>query len=259
MVAVAGREDLLTPAVASSCTVLIAAASALPSLRERAGAEGVELLAFTDVETLRALDAITSRRPAIVALDRLFAATPRGAALINRIKADPALAHSEIRVISPDRNAVAVPAAVVAPPAPPAADVAPPAPAPAPAAQAPPASGASTEAAPAATDALDEHGTRRNQRTAIAGLPDIAVDGAAASLIDLNASGAQVLSPGVLKPNQRVRVTLSDAKGTVRINGTVVWATFEIPPGIGPRYRAGIEFSDPDIKAIAEYCRRQGQ
>ena len=126
--AAAGRENFLTAAVSLSCTVLIAAASALPALRERAGADGVELLAFTDVETLRALAAITSRRPSVVALDRLFAATPRGAALINRIKADPSLASSEIRVISPDRTAaIPQPAPPPGPPAPVVVETAPPA------------------------------------------------------------------------------------------------------------------------------------
>ena len=40
------------------------------------------------------------QRPALVVLERLFAATPRGAALINRIKSDPQLAHAEVRVMS---------------------------------------------------------------------------------------------------------------------------------------------------------------
>ena len=33
-------------------------------------------------------------------LERLFAATPRGAALINRIKTDPQVSQAEIRVMS---------------------------------------------------------------------------------------------------------------------------------------------------------------
>lgn len=232
MVAAAGREDLLTAAVPPSCTVLIAAASVLPALKERASANGGELLAFSDVDTLRALDAITTRRPSIVALERLFAATPRGAALINRIKADPALAGSEIRVVSHDPAPVAAPDTRTSG-------------TPAPAGE-----------PPSSPDALDEHGTRRAARVNIAGLPEITVDGNAASLVDLSAMGAQVLSPTVLKPNQRVRVAFSDKRGSIRMNGTVVWATFEIPPKVGPRYRAGIEFSDADARAIHAYCER---
>jgi len=90
-VAAAGRQDLLAVIVSHPCTVLIAAPALMPALTERTAAEGSELLVFPDSDALRALDVITKRRPAIVALDRAFAASPRGAALINRIKADPSL------------------------------------------------------------------------------------------------------------------------------------------------------------------------
>ena len=66
-------------------------ADLLPALKERVVDDGGELLAFTDTDALRALEVISRRRPRLVALERTFAATPRGAALINRIKADPAL------------------------------------------------------------------------------------------------------------------------------------------------------------------------
>ena len=86
--------------MSESCTVLIAAADLLPTLKLRAAETGGELLAFSDTEALRALDAISRRRPGVVALEQAFAATPRGAALINRIKADPTLGGSEIRVVA---------------------------------------------------------------------------------------------------------------------------------------------------------------
>ena len=90
--------------VLKACTVLIASADVLPTLKERTTSSDAELIAFTDAEALRALEAITNRKPALVALDRVFAGTPRGAALINRIKADPNLKQSEILVISPDSD-----------------------------------------------------------------------------------------------------------------------------------------------------------
>ena len=102
--AAAGRQDLLAVTVPHPCTVLIAAPALMPVLAERTATEGSELLAFPDSDALRALDVITKRRPAIVALDRGFAASPRGAALINRIKADPSLIQSEIRVVSHDSS-----------------------------------------------------------------------------------------------------------------------------------------------------------
>src|ERR1700704_6585072 len=71
-------------------------------LKERALDADGEVLAFSDTDALRALDVISRRRPRVVALERTFAATPRGAALINRIKADPTLSGSAIRVVSHD-------------------------------------------------------------------------------------------------------------------------------------------------------------
>src|SRR4029077_19974732 len=91
-----------SPPVPQQCTVLIAAPELMPALKDRAAVEGGELLVFTDADALHARAVITKRRAAMVALERAFAATPRGAALINRIKADPSLAHSEIRVVSHD-------------------------------------------------------------------------------------------------------------------------------------------------------------
>ena len=62
-----------------------------------------------------------------------------------------------------------------------------------------------------------------------------------------------MLSATVLKPNQRVRLTLPDAGGIIRISGTVAWATFEIPP----RYRAGIVFVGAgESAAIEAYALR---
>src|SRR5262245_50160665 len=91
-----------------TCTVLIAAADQLPVLKQKTTGLDGELLAFTDTDALLALEVITKRRPPIIVLERTFAATPRGTALINRIKADPTLESSEIRVMAPDSDAVRV-------------------------------------------------------------------------------------------------------------------------------------------------------
>lgn len=208
--------------------VLIAAAEALPSLKERVERDG-ELLAFTDVEALRALEVITRRRPAVVALEQVFASTPRGAALINRIKADPSLQATEIRVVSSDADAIKVVRS---------------------------AKGAA-RATPAAP--LDQRGTRRAPRVRISGHIGVLLDGNAAVIVDLSTVGAQVVSSTVLKPNQRVRMSMSDDHGAIRFNAVVAWASFEIPGGSGPRYRAGIEFLDADRTAVDAYSARHRQ
>src|SRR5215471_19205469 len=88
--------------MADACIVVIGAADALPTLKERASGRDGDVLTFSDAEALPALEAITARKPAVVIFERLFAATPRGAAMISRIKADRTLATSEIRVVSLD-------------------------------------------------------------------------------------------------------------------------------------------------------------
>ena len=205
------------------CTVLIAAPDLLPALRKRtAGADAHgELLTFANADALRALDVITKRRPAIVALERLFAATPRGAALINRIKADPTLAKSEIRVVSHDTDYTRI--------------------SPRRSSEVGPGTAAASASTPSLPEdvsapALDQRGTRRAARFRIAPPLDVAVDGNPAARIDLSTVGAQVVS--------------------LRFNGAVAWASFEIPPKGGPRYRAGIEFLDADASSVDAYCSR---
>ena len=94
-------------------TVLIAAPEHLQALKEREDFSGAQT--FSDAEALRALEVITRKRPDVVALERVFAATTRGAALINRIKADPKLSACEIRIVAHDsgysRVAAGAPAA----------------------------------------------------------------------------------------------------------------------------------------------------
>jgi len=205
----------------SSSIVLIGPADALPALRERL-ASGAELRTFSSEDALVALEHIIRYRPRIVALDHEFSIGPRGTALIHRLKDDPALADCEVRVMARDPSRSAASTRPDAAPSP-----------------------AGREAVPV----LDTRGTRRAPRVRMAEGVRIQVDGGAATLVDLSAIGAQVVSAAVLKPNQRIRVVLGDPPGQARLTATVQWASFEMPKGMSPRYRAGIEFvaADPTI------------
>ena len=261
MVAAPGRQDLLKPFVSDSCAVLIAASDLLGALEERAADLEGEILSFPDADALLALEVITKRRPRVVMLERTFAATPRGTALINRIKADAALVDAEIRVASADGEYMRVvprPSGVG------------PKPLQGPGSPGSLASGLSTSSAlsparaaepftgqaPTTTavevqaQPLDQRGTRRAPRFKIAAHVDILVDGNVASLVDLSLIGAQVVSQTILRPNQRVRLALTDDVGNVRFNASVAWASFVMPPKFGPRYRAGLEFVDADANAV---------
>lgn len=211
----------------AACTVLIGAVDLLPALVHRIGQAPGDTLSFAETDALQALATITSRRPPVVAIETEFAATPRGAALINRIKADPALVQTEIRIVAIDADPVVV-------------------------------LRTTGEAATGQTQppALDQRGTRRAPRYRVSGQVEVLVDGNLATLVDLSTIGAQVLSPTVLKPNQRLRMSLSDDLGAVRFNAAVAWASFEIPRNVAPRYRAGIEFIDADKAAVSAYLAR---
>jgi hypothetical protein len=78
-------------------TVLIAPADHLAGLQEQRGLKGAQVFADTDAHT--ALEVITRDRPKIIAIERDFASSRRGVALMNRIKANPALATTEVRIV----------------------------------------------------------------------------------------------------------------------------------------------------------------
>lgn len=212
--------------MSTPCTVLIGAVELHETLRQAAAADNNEILAFTDAEPLMALEAITARRPSVIVLERLFAATSRGAALIKRIKADPSLANAEIRIVS---GIMDIPLEVVPTP--------------------------SEHGDDAAAQSLDYRGTRRAPRFRMAEGTEAQVDGAIATVIDLSRLGAQILSPIPLKPQQRVRMILGDDLGLAKFSASVAWAAFEIPKGVS-RYRAGVEFSDAEASAIDAFCKR---
>ena len=214
----------------SPSIVLIGPADALPALRERLDS-GAELHQFTDQEALEALDHIIRNKPRIIALDNEFSTSSRGAALINRIKDDPSLVNCEVRVIAHDSALNRV------------------------AARRPPGHGAAI-AVEEPKAPLDQRGTRRAPRYRMKDGIEILVDGNAAALVDVSTVGAQVLCPSVLRPNQRVRMTLTDQKGAIRCNGSIAWASLELPKGLPPRYRAGIDMTGADPEAVKNFAER---
>jgi len=208
-----------------SSIVLIARSDLLISLSQGLDGTG-DVLAFSDTDALPALEAIAERRPTIVVLDRQFASTPRGSALISRIKADPALIGSEIRVVASEGDATDL-------------------------RQRRALSGAAIAGNP-----LDPFGTRRTERFPVDDLVEALVDGHTATVVDLSTTGAQVVSSKVLKPNQLVRVSLSDKEQVLRLDACIAWSSFEMPAVGEPRYRAGIEFLDANASALRAYSQR---
>ena len=215
----------------SSSIVLIGPADALPGLQQRLDPTA-DIQSFTESEALEALDYIIRSKPGLIAMQDEFSATSRGMALINRIKDDPNLSSCEVRVLARDaaqsrvavkRGGASGPAVAVDEPKP----------------------------------ALDVKGTRRAPRIRIKDGIEVAVDGNPAALIDLSTVGVQVVSATVLKPNQRVRVTIGEGKAAIRCSGAIAWAAFEMPKGMPTRYRAGIDFgTTADVDALGGFAKK---
>ena len=233
-----------------SSVVVIGASNLLSALCSHLSGEG-ELITFADTEPIQALQTILERRPSLIVLERLFAATPRGAALINRIKTDPHLGGAQVRVMShtgdytrqisrPGGVTSAIPAVETA------------------------SSGAQVIGEPSSAAIvtaepprpLDWHGTRRAQRFRLKPGVEIQLDGNAVAVIDLSTVGAQVLSATILRPNQKVRVTIPQEDTLVRCRGAIAWAKFELPQAASaPIYRAGVEFLDADSEFVEEFTK----
>jgi hypothetical protein len=214
------------------CIVLVAEARVLHALEQRFAGDR-PVLGFSGSDAVPALQAILTRRPQLVVLERAFATTPRGTAFISRIKADPSLEAVEIRVVSHDssysrtvRRGRAGRSPLPAPP-------------------------------PETAPKLDPTGTRRAPRYQMREGLEAKVDGNTVALLDLSTLGAQVRSPTVLRPNQRVQIAIADSAGTVSCRAVIAWASYERPEkGADPCYRAGLQFLNASSDAVDAFRRR---
>lgn len=187
----------------------------------------VDVLAFTDADANAAYEAILKRRPRVVILDQMVASTSRGAALVDCVRGESSLAGVEIRILSPE-SAAALTSQHGQMPA---------------------------GALVALAHPIQVRTVRRAVRVKMPGGVEAIVDGRPVQLIDVSIHGAQVLSWEVLKPNQKIRITL-DAQSGIRFQAAVAWATFELPRATDPHYRAGMEFCDADPARVQQFYSR---
>jgi hypothetical protein len=205
--------------------VLIAAPELIPALRERVGGVEEEILTFADSEPLLALPAISAERPTIIALERLFAASPRGAALMTRIKADHTLDGCEIRILAHDSDYSRVS----------------------------PRNAAAAAGKPRQRPRALDKGTRRALRYRLRSDVSMMLENRPAYVVDLSELGTQVVAHAALKPQQHVHALLDPGGIELELEGQVVWARVE--PGRDKHaWRAGIEFEAPDRASIARFC-----
>jgi PilZ domain len=207
--------------------VIIAKSDHTSALRKRVGTDHAVAI-FADAESLRAMEAIVTRPPKFVALDPTFVTTARGAALVAQVKADPRLSRIDVRVLAHDDDNVPL---ILAQPA-------------------------TSEAALLKTSLpLDRCGTRRTPRFATNGEVAAIINGERCEVIDLSVTGAQVVLPTRLRPDQPLRITLFDREVQVQCHGVVAWSIAEPTRG-AVRYRAGVKFSESDGEMLEAFCAR---
>jgi hypothetical protein len=177
-----------------------------------------------------AFDTIRQHRPAVVVLDASFALTARGAALVAAIKADRSLASLKLRVLSNDVDLMRRLLQTESRPAEPVLTHSP---------------------------SIDRMDRRGSARVVIGEGVQVIANGEPSRLVDLSATGAQVVTDSRMRPKQRVRLTLDDGSAQSRLNGVVAWAVAE-PAGARLQYRSGVRFVDADADVLEGFCRKYG-
>ena len=83
----------------------------------------------------------------------------------------------------------------------------------------------------------------------------VRINGTLVKVVDLSLTGAQILSPAVLRLGESVHVMLASDADIVQCDAGIVWGTFDmIGPACAPLFRAGLSFKDADRLAIERLC-----
>jgi hypothetical protein len=208
--------------------VLIARADQAAVLRKRVGTDPAGIL-FPEFDALKALDSIMAHPPRIVALDRGFVATARGAALVAKLKTTPHLRATDVRVLAEDEMHLPLILNARNP--------------------------CHEVELLRASHPIDYWGTRRAPRFTVARDAGVVVNGERGQLVNLSSTGAQVIASTRLRPDETLRVALVDAAGEVKVRGLVAWSS-AVQVGTAMGYRAGIDFVDPDSLMLETFSVR---
>ena len=223
-----GRRFAISARMGPS-VIVIARSEQAAGLRKRLAADSTVVL-FSDTEPLKALDAILGQAPRILALDRAFAATARGAALVRQVKGEEHACATDIRVLAEDEdNQPLILCSRIA----------------------------SVESVVRASHPLDYCGTRRALRFNVVDSVSLAVNGERGRLVNLSFAGAQLVVPMRIRPDEALRITLAEVADETRLRGVVAWCTAE-PTGPVMIYRAGVEFINADTRRLEDLCVRHG-
>ncbi len=234
--------------------VFVASADLLTAWTSRTVSDG-RVTTFSDADLEGAAEAIFRGRPNMVVVEHRVAATAQGPEFIKRLQTDPDLAGLDIRVIDADAITSLIESPELARQAP--------------------------ELLAERAEQLPVTNRRRMTRFKLPQGVELVVDGSSAMLVDLSTIGAQVISCGILRPKQRVRVTLPEEDHAVRLSAEIAWSALELPKSgtaptfydmdrlqqamaddmtmsrlATPHYRAGLTFVTSDSQIIERFCSR---
>lgn len=215
--------------MAGARTLIVADSAAAPGLRERFG-DDPRVAVFTASESLQAVTAMLQRPPDVVILDRAFVTSPRGAALVARVRRDVRLTQVELRLLVQAEELLTIPLKEPY---------------------------VSTDPHVSANQPLDRFGTRLAVRVPMRGRMKALLDGERCELVNLSITGAQILSRQSVSPHRSIQLTLLDGSAEMLMRGLIVWSAAETSGG-GIQYRAGIVFRSPDVHILEGFCRRYG-
>jgi hypothetical protein len=196
----------------------------MPGLRASGPIAG-SVLYFSDANLASALESIRAQSPKVVALESSFAESPAGKAFVDRLRALD-LTGSELKVLSRQNGSWST-----AP--------------------------LETKRAAAPGETSVELNTRRAPRFKVVDPAQAVIDGTATNLVDVSALGAQVISEPVLRPKQRIKVTITEDQAVLQFVARVAWSVYEkLKSSPNAHYRAGLEFDEGTQKALEDFCKR---
>jgi len=218
-------ENCVLHVPAASCSAFVIAGSAHAAALRRRLEHDPTIAVFAESESLDALRLIDQHPPKVLAMDSTVVKTARGALIVSHLKGG----EVDVRVLTEDEEHL--PVLLLHHDLP----------------------------LHAASQPIEGCGTRGALRVSMRDNVEIVVDGERSQLVNLSATGAQLVLPIRLQPRQSIRVTLLDGKSDRRFHATVAWSTFELVNS-QVTYRAGISFVDPPHASVIEaFCNRYGR
>jgi PilZ domain-containing protein len=210
--------------MANDVTVLVADPPRVAALRDALHLPG-RVLRFSSSNLPSVFESIRANQPGVVVFDAMFAETAEGKAFVHRVE-QLSIPDNEIKLVARSGGAWTV-------------------------------TPLDAEPAPPADVQQTGLNTRRAPRYTVAGPIQAVIEDKTTKLIDLSVLGAQVTSEPVLRPNQRIRLSLPDSGAPLKLTAKVAWSMFEKPRvAMEPYYRVGMEFNDAAAQALEDYCKR---